>query len=75
MELAVVSNGWGIRDFEVFNSDPFRLCVCERENPICAFLLLNLTVTCAFYEDRTQLAGNSQPPNFYSFLRNLQTVL
>lgn len=31
MELAVVSNGWGIRDFEVFNSDPFRLCVCERE--------------------------------------------
>lgn len=28
MELAVVSNGWGIRDFVVFNSDPFRLCVC-----------------------------------------------
>lgn len=36
--------------------------VCECENPICEFLLLNLAVTCAFYQDRTQLAENSQPP-------------
>jgi hypothetical protein len=73
MELAVVSNGWGIRDFEVFNSDPFRLCVCAPArarlpvcvpvcacvNPISGFLLLNLVVTCAFYQDWAQLARNS----------------
>lgn len=51
MELAVVSDGWGIKGFVVFNSDPFRLCVRVRVvyvNQICEFLLLNLAIACSF---------------------------
>lgn len=54
MELAVVSNGWGIKGFvclTVTLSD----CACVRVrvcvayvNQICEFLLLNLAITCSF---------------------------
>lgn len=79
MELAVVSDGWGMEGLAAFHSDPFRVCArvcpCARVHQICEFLRLDLAVPCAFYQDRTPLARNPQPPDFYSFLRYLQTLL
>lgn len=71
MELAVVSDGWGMEGLAAFHSDPFRVCArvcpCARVHQICEFLRLDLAVPCAFYQDRTPLARNPQPPRFLFF--------
>lgn len=75
MELAVVSDGWGMEGLAAFHSDPFRVCTrvcarvcpCARVHQICEFLRLDLAVPCAFLSGSDPVSPKSPTPRFLFF--------